>query len=182
LSHLRDIGIPVAIGILTFIGLLLAPGSFLIHPVFEIEVTNPSRAEYPSAFNEIKITNTGWVQAKNVRINIVPTTTGYTHVTCPEYSRSEILLEIVRYFELDRMSVNLPCHMIAHRSDSIDTVQITVTADDSPAYIWKLKEQTTESLSSEVYEFLTISIPLLIGITASIIAFWVNRRMLKRVS
>ena len=68
MSLLTTAGIPIGLGILAFLGLLIAPGSFLVHPEFEVEVSGLVSDEPPVKM--ITVSNTGWVQAKNVIVSI----------------------------------------------------------------------------------------------------------------
>jgi len=157
LSHTKEIGIPLLVGGLTLFGFLLAPGSFLIHPTFEIIVMSDSHPQV----NDIIIVNTGWVQAKNVNIHLRPPPATIETTECPEYTELSVRHFSTQSISLERMSQNLPCAIIYVSANS-NLTQVTVTADDSPAFVWEKEKRTTEKISVIVEPYLSI-IPALVA-------------------
>ncbi len=69
------------VGILTFLGFLIAPGSFLIHPTYEVGFESKESGH----IKVFTVTNTGWIQAKNVEIHLNPgIVDGIQTIDCPE--------------------------------------------------------------------------------------------------
>jgi len=146
----------------SFIVILFSPGSFLLHPVFEID---PDFFDFPSDEKKItqiiEIKNTGWVQAKNVRISVDATSKiELDRVNCSEkfVQPQEGILENNFEFEMERMSVNLPCDFwFKMPKQEFFVSTILITAENSPAYQWTLDNRKTEPLSSTFVDFLKIA-------------------------
>lgn len=179
MSRFKDIGILISISVLTFLGLLFAPGSFLIHPTFEIEFEKKGGVEF------ITVTNTGLVQAKNVMIHLKPgILTGNQIEDCPEgVIAKDWENGPSAKIELSRMSPNLDCFFLTIIVNASHTERITVTADDSPAYIWKFDEKTTESVSSFADFTVTLGaifVSLIVGLAVWMIIHTLIRKALRR--
>jgi hypothetical protein len=121
--------IPIVVAVLAAIGMLLLSGSFLIHPSFDIQYE-----KLGEHIESITVTNNGWIQAKNIKIYVSPRPTSLQFSDCPEYSEpgKDPSLPLI----LERMSQNVPCTLETVRVEN-QTEKITVTADDSPASVWK---------------------------------------------
>jgi len=171
LSSVKDLIIPIGIGVLTFLGLFFAPGSFLIHPTFEIEFEKKGTLEF------ITVTNTGWIQAKNVMIHLKPGIVTQVQLEdCPEgVLAKDWEFSSSAKIELVRMSPNLECFFLTFIDIPAYTERITVTADDSPAYAWEFEEQTTQPLSVLIQSLSTVAITI-IAIIISTIVYRVSTR------
>lgn len=147
---------------------LLAPGSFIIHPVFEIETEDfKFSSDNKTKTQIIEITNTGWVQAKNVLINIDSTSPiEISKLNCNERIIVEIKNKFEVELELERLSVNLPCDIwIKIPPNELLVSNIVITASDSPAYLWTLDKRTTETASDEVDRYVIMFIvPVIFGL------------------
>ena len=179
MGHLKDIVIPIGIGLLTFAGLLFTPGSFLIHPSFDIFVTEPV-----AITNHINVTNVGLVQAKNVRIN-VDATGPITLVNnlCPEgfdIIPTEQIDQIL--IQLNRMSSNLECTFIISKSSFDKIVEVVVTADSSPAYIWNYEENQLKKLDLEISAVFAGIISIIAGVITSFVTYEYHKKARERKS
>ena len=153
-KDVRDIVISLSVAVIAFIGILLAPGSFLIHPSFD----NISISQSSELQKVITITNNGWVQAKDVRINI--NSNGVLNLTnndCPEgfdvidkKNHSQLLVH------LDRMSTNLPCDLTVDLGKGTQLGTVVVTADNSPAYQRQQDQNITEQLFIYTQNMVTV--------------------------
>ena len=181
---LRDILVPIGIGVLAFIGIFFYPGSIFIHPTFDVKVDD---------YGQITITNTGLIQAKEVRVQLTPSDlSGLTYVSCPELTNiSKInytnISNAITHgegpgftfepaLEFSRMSSNLPCEIKPYFSSAGGLTKVTVTADNSPAFVWTKQSNQTISLFDFVQQVQTFSIILTIAaIIASLSRFFVRR-------
>ncbi len=170
----------IIIGLLTiggsFVVAMFTPDSFLVHPVFEI---NPDKTI--SSEDTITIKNTGWVQAKNVEIDIITFFSKSKIVSfyCPEGNMPiESNWMQTHEIKMDRLSVNVDCSIILIQNSTQSFYDIVVTADNSPAYKWFGETKTTRSLSNPLNS-ISIAIGIL-GIMAGVIASIIQIEIKKR--
>ena len=132
----------IVLGILGIIVLfLVSPDNLLMNPNFQLEI------EHKDLLDKVYVINTGWAQAKNVRITILGNDNlviketncleGFTIL--PSNDTKKITLQ------LERMSSNLECS-IYFTPSSLVLSQVIVTADDS-SVISKKYSSPTEKLS-----------------------------------
>lgn len=168
-KDLKGIVVPLGVGFIAFIGIFFYPGSFFIHPTFDVKVDH---------LGKITITNTGWVQAKNVWVQLLPSDlTGLSDVSCPELTSisktnyTDIVNAIKGSKEekftfesalvLDRMSSNLSCEFKPFNNEG-ELTKVTVTADNSPPYVWDNTSNQTKSLidiNQEIF-YLTVIVAI----------------------
>jgi len=181
LKDLKDYGIPIVIVFVTFLGILLAPGSILLHPTYEIEY----EALHNGTIETFTITNTGWIQAKNVKINLHPGDISYLqYEDCPEGDFGENW-DSPRdtKMEFDRMSSNLSCtFMVIHIPEDPDasnlrlTEKMTITSDDSAAFVWTVEEKSIKNVSG----FQELSSVIFFGGILTLIAYMLLTRLARR--
>lgn len=135
---LEKVIIPILVAILAIFGSLLVafftPGSFLIHPVFEIDAVK-MKSEKFSSYDVLKIENKGWPQARNVQIEIISDDDMLViNERCIEDPNFGAEYSMTHKLKIDRVSSNLECKLgIAKKSDS-QIYDVIITADNSPAY------------------------------------------------
>lgn len=160
-KFVKDYVLPLAIAVIgVVLTLSLSPNGWLIHPAFDVDLDRDTNID------KINISNTGWIQGKNVKISIPLDTNSLASYDCPEgeLSDSKARLE----FNLKRMSTNLNCQI------SIKSVyhvsKVIVTADDTPAHIWTQSENktTVTSLISDYGRNLTVGMIMLIIIFSAV--------------
>jgi len=160
-SKLRGQIITVGVGVLAFFGVLLAPGSFFVHPNFVIEVSSLG-----NSMEKVSIVNDGLIQAKNVRISITSNSDLTINWTdCPEGFTTSNKEKTMAIFEMTRMSTNLACSFEITSNSEIS--KIVVTADNSPASV-KENQEMTKSASLLIDSIQTMIIATIIGILVSV--------------
>jgi hypothetical protein len=175
--------VPICGGVLGFIGIFFYPGSFFIHPTFDVKVDDSGN---------ITITNTGWIQAKDVKVQLSPTDLlGLTYTSCPELTNilktnyTNIVNALTKddstkftyesALEFDRMSSNLPCEIKPANNEGILT-KVTVTADNSPAFVWTKESNQTKNLTDTNQIILDLTIILVIvSMISAISSIGINR-------
>lgn len=172
MGKIKDYVIPIVVGGFALIAVLITPSSFLIHPNFQINVTQED-----NQMKKIEVINDGWIQGKNVRMNIISDAQlNVTQIDCPEgvkqqYDNKNNVLN----FEMERMSAQLPCD-ITVRPTNNEISKVIVTALDSPASQWKQETPVAVSLS-----YSTEYIKLAYGLILSIVVYAVVRRFIRYV-
>ena len=165
MNKIQDYVIPVVLAVLAFVGILIMPGSFLVHPDFEILVDD----------SMVTIKNKGWVQAKNVNINI-QTDLSFLYDelqnqekpieiphNCPEDFDVKDLNIYGLQVNMKRVSVDLECVLVVP-VDKITIDKVVVTSDDSPPSIWKNETSKSEQLTSHITELYYLILSTFVGV------------------
>jgi len=176
---------PIVVGLLTiggsFLIAIFTPGSFLLYPVFEIETDEFQPSEnLPEGLHLITIKNIGWIQAKNVEIDISAILAD-SKIIKSLCSEGDIIpsedWRKSHEIKIKRLSVNLECKIGLIQNSNYTFYDVVVTAEDAPAYKWFGKTQTVKSLS-DPRDLMLMALSI-IGVMSGIITLliqWNNRK------
>ena len=142
----------------------------MLYPVFEITPDETMSEVLNHKLDLLTIKNTGWIQAKDVEIDIsaVFAESKIVKTICLEGDiiRS-INWEQTHEVKLDRLSINLECTIGLIQNSNSTFYDVVVTADNAPAQKWFGETQTTKTLSNP-QDWISITLAI-VGIMAGII-------------
>lgn len=171
---------PAIVAIITVLGSILVatltPGSFLIHPTFIITQSD-SFKDNNTNYYAFKIINNGWLQAKNVQINIDSIdkfsidsndNLHMLRLTCPESNfNSDNQWKSFGKITLDRLSVNVDCNIVLASKNNTQIFDIVVTADNAPTSEWFGQTSETKILSNN-NAYLTLIVIIVVALSIAI--------------
>ncbi len=171
---------PAIVAIITVLGSILVatltPGSFLIHPTFTITQSD-SFKDNNTNYYAFKIINNGWLQAKNVQINIdsidkfnidSDDNLHMRRLVCPESNfNSDNQWKSFGKITLDRLSVNVDCNIVLASKNNTQLFDIVVTADNTPTSEWFGQTSETKVLSNN-NAYLTLIMIIVLALSVAI--------------